>query len=54
MTISNTSICLRFSSSILNDLDLENQNLLEKNIVKILEKENVAYDIGSYRSLLQV
>ena len=25
-------------------------NLLEKNIVKILENENVAYDIGSYRS----
>ena len=50
MTISNTSICLRFSASILNELDLENQNLLEKNIVKILENENVAYDIGSYRS----
>ena len=50
MTISNTSICLRFSDSILNELDVENQNLLEKNIVKILEKENVAYDIGSYRS----
>jgi len=27
MTISNTSICLRFSASILNELDLENQNL---------------------------
>ena len=50
MIISNTSICLRFSDSILNELDLENQNLLEKNIVKILENENVAYDIGSYRS----
>ena len=50
MTISNTSICLRFSDSILNELDLENQNLLEKNIVKILENENVAYDIGSYKS----
>ena len=50
MTISNTSICLRFSDLILNDLDVENQNLLEKNIVKILENENVAYDIGSYRS----
>ena len=50
MTISNTSICLRFSDSILNELDVENQNLLEKNIVKILENENVAYDIGSYRS----
>ncbi len=49
-TISNTSICLRFSDSILNELDVENQNLLEKNIVKILENENVAYDIGSYRS----
>ena len=50
MTISNTSICLRFSDAISNELDIESQNLLEKNIVKILENENVAYDIGSYRS----
>ena len=50
MTISNTSICLRFSDSILKKLDVENQDLLEKNIVKILENERVAYDIGSYRS----
>ena len=50
MTISNTSICLKFSDTILNELDLESQNLLEKNIVKILENEKVAYDIGSYRS----
>ena len=49
MTISNTSICLKFSDSILN-LDVENQELLEKNIVKVLENEDVAYDIGSYRS----
>jgi len=50
LTISNTSICLKFSDSILNELNDENQILLEKNIVKILENENVAYDIGSYRS----
>ena len=50
ITISNTSICLRFSDKILNELDVENQILLEKKIVKILENENVAYDIGSYRS----
>ena len=31
-------------------VDIENQNLLEKNIVEVLENENVAYDIGSYRS----
>ena len=49
-TISNTSICLKFSDLILNELNDENQILLEKNIVKILENENVAYDIGSYRS----
>ena len=49
-TISNTSICLRFSDTIINKLDFENLDLLEKNIVKILENENVAYDIGSYRS----
>ena len=49
-TISNTSICLRFSDSILNEFDAENQVALEKNIVDILENENVAYDIGSYRS----
>ncbi len=35
---------------ILNELDLENQVSLEKNIVKVLETEKVAYDIGSYRS----
>ncbi len=50
MTISNTSICLRFSDAISNELDVQNQDLLEKNIVKTLENENVAYDIGSYRS----
>ncbi len=50
MTISNTSICLKFSDLILSKLDVENQDILEKNIVKILENENVAYDIGSYRS----
>ena len=50
ITISNTSICLRFSDKILNELDVQNQMLLEKNIVKILENENIAYDIGSYRS----
>ena len=50
ITISNTSICLRFSNKILNELDVNNQILLEKNIVHILENENVAYDIGSYRS----
>ena len=40
-TISNTSICLRFSDMILNELDVHNQVLLEKNIVKILENENI-------------
>ena len=35
---------------ILNELDVENQVSLEKNIVKVLETEKVAYDIGSYRS----
>ncbi len=50
ITISNTSICLRFSNTILNELDVNNQILLEKNIINILENENVAYDIGSYRS----
>ncbi len=49
-TISNTSICLKFSDLIQNDLNIDNQNLLEKNIVNILENENVAFDIGSYRS----
>ena len=50
MTISNTSICLRFSNTILSELDAQNQDLLEKNIVTILDNENVAHDIGSYRS----
>ena len=42
--------CIVFANTILNELDVSDQVLLEKNIVKILENENVAYDIGSYRS----
>ena len=32
------------------NLPLEIKNKLEKNIIRLLEIENVAYDIGSYRS----
>ena len=29
---------------------LETKNIIEKNIIKLLEENNVAFDIGSYRS----
>ena len=35
---------VRFSDSILSELDVENQNLLEKKIVEVLENERVIRD----------
>lgn len=48
--ISNTSICLKLTDPFLIDLPLEIKNDIEKNIIKLLEIEKVAFDIGSYRS----
>ena len=48
--LSNTSICLKLIDSKLNTKSIETKNLIEKNIIKLLEENNVAFDIGSYRS----
>ena len=48
--ISNTSICLKLIDPILINKPLETKNIIEKNIIKLLEENNVAFDIGSYRS----
>ena len=48
--LSNTSICLKIRDSKLNNKSIETKNIIEKNIVKLLEENNVAFDIGSYRS----
>tara|TARA_S200000501_G_scaffold265369_1_gene249060 strand:+ start:1688 stop:2854 length:1167 start_codon:yes stop_codon:yes gene_type:complete len=49
-TISSTSICLKFSDQISKKLNNVQLDQLEKNIVNILDNENIAFDIGSYRS----
>ena len=48
--ISNTSICLKLIDPKLTTKSLETKNIIEKNIIKLLEENNVAFDIGSYRS----
>ncbi len=48
--ISNTSICLKFIDPKLKTKSLETKNNIEKNLIKLLEENNVAFDIGSYRS----
>ncbi len=48
--ISNTSICLKLIDPKLTKKSLETKNIIEKNIIKLLEENNVAFDIGSYRS----
>jgi phosphoserine aminotransferase len=49
-TISSTSICLKLVDPLIINESFEIKNKVEKNIVKLLEEEKVAYDIGSYRS----
>ena len=49
-TISSTSICLKLTDPIVLSKSIDIQNQIEKNIVQLLEQEEVAYDIGSYRS----
>ena len=48
--LSNTSICLKLIDPKLTTKSLETKNIIEKNIIKLLEENNVAFDIGSYRS----
>ena len=48
--LSSTSICLKLVDPMVIKLPLEARNELEKKITNLLEFENVAYDIGSYRS----
>jgi phosphoserine aminotransferase len=46
---SNTSICLKITSSWYKELAVEEQQAIAKSIVKTLDQEGVAYDIGAYR-----
>ena len=48
--MSNTSICLKLIDPKIINQSLEVKNNIEKNIIKLLEDENIAFDIGSYRS----
>ena len=41
---------MKLIDSKLNTKSIEIKNLIEKNIIKLLEENNVAFDIGSYRS----
>ncbi|MDC0093206.1 phosphoserine transaminase [Alphaproteobacteria bacterium] len=49
-TASNTSICLKLIDPKIIKQPLEVKNNIEKNILTLLENENIAFDIGSYRS----
>ncbi|MGI9522381.1 MAG: phosphoserine transaminase [Hyphomicrobiaceae bacterium] len=48
-TRSNTSVCLQIADPAISSLDREAQAKFAKKLVDLLEAENVAYDIGSYR-----
>ena len=48
--LSNTSICLKLIDPKLISQSIETKNIIEKNIINLLEENNVAFDIGSYRS----
>lgn len=48
-TRSNTSVCLTIVDPEITALDAEAQATFAKNLVAVLEKEGVAYDIGAYR-----
>ncbi len=47
--VSNTSICLKIIDPTYNSLSKEQQEAKAKEMVSLLAKEKVAYDIGSYR-----
>ncbi|TGQ67619.1 phosphoserine transaminase [Mesorhizobium sp. M00.F.Ca.ET.186.01.1.1] len=48
-TRSNTSVCLSFTDRQVAALDADGQAAFAKALVSVLDKEGVAYDIGSYR-----
>ncbi|MBZ9654647.1 phosphoserine transaminase [Phyllobacterium lublinensis] len=48
-TRSNTSVCLTIVDPEITALDADAQASFSKNLVAVLEKEGVAYDIGAYR-----
>ena len=48
-TRSNTSVCLAFTDPDIAALDADGQAAFAKGLVSALDKEGVAYDIGSYR-----
>lgn len=48
-TRSNTSVCLKLSASAVSGLDDEQAAGLPKQIARLLEAEEVAFDIGAYR-----
>ena len=48
-TLSNTSVCLKIIDPRVTSLNLEGQEKFAKSLVKVLDDEGVAYDIGSYR-----
>lgn len=48
-TRSNTSVCLKLSGSAVSGLSEDEATGLPKKIVKLLEVEQVAFDIGAYR-----
>tara|TARA_R110002096_G_scaffold22675_29_gene72817 strand:+ start:5227 stop:6399 length:1173 start_codon:yes stop_codon:yes gene_type:complete len=47
---SNTSICLRFTGDAVARLDDDGQAAFATRVAQLLEEEDVAYDIGAYRS----
>jgi phosphoserine aminotransferase len=49
-TRSNTSVCLKLSDSAVAGLSEEQAAAIPKRMVKLLEEEGVAYDIGAYRA----
>ena len=48
-TRSNTSVCLKIVDPVIAALDSEAQAAFAKQMVALLEREGVAFDIGSYR-----
>lgn len=48
-TLSNTSVCFKIVDNWYTSLPLEEQQASAKNIVSLLDRKQVAYDIGAYR-----
>lgn len=48
-TVSNTSVCLKITAPWFEDLSGDDKATAAKNMAKLLDEQDVAYDIGSYR-----